>query len=388
MSATLLMTACLAVPPPPPPQETELDSLEAEANEPEVPAPPTVEAESPDPVAPAPVESDDTSAMSPGEPAEPPPPAEIIYDEHGDPVVPYGEAAREEDELPFAEHPELQEELPYAESPAPEENGADLDYAERPPRSTMSRAALERQASIDLDGGSPYGGASPQRFAIELKFGPYIPSVDDPIDSNGFGPYTAIFGEINDTGVAVGPPKQGIFSVISFEWQFANYGGPLSLGTQVGYFRDKADGILTESSDGSIRSRADQVTFNVVPLAVLLGYRFEMLADRWRVPFVPYARGGLAYGIWWSKDGSGEVSTNNAGVKGRGGSLGWQANLGMMLQLDFIDRGSAKALDQTTGINHTYVFGEYQLSRLDGFGSGKRMSVGDDTYMVGLAVEF
>jgi hypothetical protein len=120
---------------------------------------------------------------------------------------------------------------------------------------------------------------------------------------------------------------------------------------------------------------------------LLLGYRFELLADRFRVPLVPYARGGIGYGFWWEKKG-GRISTNDAGQKAHGGSFGWQVNLGLMLRLDFIERGAAYDLDRLTGINHTYLFGEWQFSHLDGFGSDKAMSVGDDTFTVGLAVAF
>jgi hypothetical protein len=343
MSSLLLSMALGLVPPPPPPEEAPLDSLEADANEPQIEVPPP-------PSEVAPTEGEATEAPLPEAPAAEPEAVElqptsdagrIHYDAYGDPIVPFGESSSTEGELAFADTPEKQEELPFAEDPVPAE-GAELEVADRPARSTMSRDALERQASVDLDRGVPGGGESPQRFAVEVKFGPYIPAVDDAVSGGGLGPYASVFGQTDDTGAAVDQPKAGLYSVISFEWQFINLAGPLSLGGQVGFFRDQAQALLaTPDDDGNLRSVADEVSFTVVPLAVLLGYRFELLADRYRVPLVPYARGGLAYGIWWSKDGSGSVSENSTGDKGRGGSLGWQANLGMMLRMDWIDRGSA-----------------------------------------------
>lgn len=387
MSAALMVVILGLSPPPPPSEDTVLDSLEDGEESQGTPRTPSADASpdtstDPSPEASSPPPERQTEPEVPG----PNPAGEIIYDAHGDPVVPFDDATQREADLPFAHEAVAQEELPYAdEAPKP---GADLPFADRPPRNIPSRAALERQSTVDLDGGAQAPTESPQRFAVEVKFGPYLPRVDEKIDPSSFGPYTAIFGEVGDFGIAVAEPKRGLYSAISFEWQFAKFGGPLSIGGQVGYFRDKADGLLAVPEDGNLRSQADQVTFTVIPVAVLLGYRFELAADRWKVPLIPYARGGLAYGFWWSRDGSGDVSTNSLGEKGRGGSLGWQANLGVMLQLDFIDRASARSLDRHTGINHTHVFGEYQLLRVDGFGSDERMSVGDDTYMLGLAVEF
>jgi len=123
-------------------------------------------------------------------------------------------------------------------------------------------------------------------------------------------------------------------------------------------------------------------------MALQLVYRFELLADRWNVPIVPYGKGGLAWALWWSKDGNGDLSRNSRDEKALGGVWGYQVNVGGMLQLDFLERGSSRSLDRTTGINHTYVFGEYQLSRIDNFGRKDSMSLGESTWFLGLAIEF
>ena len=214
--------------------------------------------------------------------------------------------------------------------------------------------------------------------------------MDDRYTGPGLGAYAEIFGETNERGVAIDEPRRRVMSKLGFEWQFVNLGGPLSLGTSVGFFRDSAQGLLADTTfdDPTVRSSADRVRFNVLPVTLLLGYRFELLADRFRVPLVPYAKGGLAYGFWWATDGNRDVAVDDNGVKGRGGSLGWQANLGLMLRLDFLERSAARALDSNTGINHTYLFGEWQLSRMDGFGDLlNKVQVGDDTWYLGIAIE-
>jgi hypothetical protein len=230
---------------------------------------------------------------------------------------------------------------------------------------------------------------SRQRFAVEVKLGPYIPDVDRNYSGPGRGPYATVFGKTGSDGNATGDPKAAVMGSVGFEWQFIYLAGPMGLGFQTSFVRDKADALLANPAPGeNVRSAADNTTFSVLPLALQLVYRFEYLADRFRVPLVPYAKAGLAYGFWWSKDGSGKIARNSKGDKGSGGTIGWQLNFGGMLRLDFIERATARSLDQQTGINHTYLFGEYQVSRIDGFGSKKSISIGDNTWFAGFAFEF
>jgi hypothetical protein len=286
------------------------------------------------------------------------------------------------------------EELEYAEeTPDP---GLEVTTQDRPARPAPSDEALARESNVPPPSrqrrfqrwtGAP--GESKQRFFFDLRFGPYVPAVDAKWSGDGLGPYATIYGQQDGNGIAVDDPKPGVFSGANFEWQFIYLGGPLSIGTSLGFFRDKAKALLADPPiDGNVRSEADETSFSVLPVSLMLGYRVEVLADRFKVPLVPFARVGLGYGFWWSKRGDGKLSTNDAGTKGRGGSLGWQVELGGMLRLDFIEYAAARELDRLTGINHTYLYGLYQFSRLDGFGSEKRMSVGADTWLVGLAIEF
>ena len=240
----------------------------------------------------------------------------------------------------------------------------------------------------------PY--ASPQRFAIEVKFGPYLPDIDRNYGGDGFGPYAQVYGETNDRGEATSKPKNGFYGAIAFEYQIVNLAGPLGIGFQWSLFRDKAKALLAKppaDETVSVRSDADSTRFAVMPLALQVVYRFEFLADRFRVPLVPYAKAGLNYSFWWSKNGSGDISTikdeNDKVIdKARGGAWGFQTNIGGMLRLDFLERGEARNLDRATGINHTYLFGEWQFSRVNNFGRKNSINLGDSTWLVGLAIEF
>jgi hypothetical protein len=256
-----------------------------------------------------------------------------------------------------------------------------------------SAAALERDSPLAQPDRTRRDRAgrpgSPQRFALEFKMGPFLPDVDRKHTGPGLGPYATIFGRTDSTGMAIDQPRAFPMPAIAFDWQFVYLAGPLGVGVQAGFFRDKANALVTEpTADGSLRSAADETTLAILPLALLLSYRLELLPDRLRVPLVPYAKAGLAYSLYWVKDGSGSIARNSRGEAGRGGVPGLQINAGAMLRLDFIEPSTAKKLDTSTGINHTYVFGEYQLSRVDSFGVGQSISLGDSTWFAGLAIEF
>lgn len=261
-----------------------------------------------------------------------------------------------------------------------------------PPQPPPSEEAAARDTEVGLaEEGEVYGGrkASRQRFALEFKMGPYLPAVDRRYEGAGFGPYATIFGRTDSLGNTNDRPKQGVMPVLGFEWQFLHAAGPLAIGTQVAFFRDTAKALLVEpDDDGNVRSAADDTAFGMVPLALLLSYRFEYMADKLRVPIVPYAKGGLAYAFWWTKDGNGNISRNSMGEKGSGGVAGWQVNAGAMIRLDFLEPNAAIRFDQLSGINHTYIFGEYQLSRIANFGAGNSIALGDGTWFAGLAIEF
>lgn len=380
IAAHLAATMCFAAPPPPPPTEPATEAPEG-ATEPATegeasPEGPAEEGEAPPPP--------ETPAEGVEGPAEPP------VDERYDPVLPYGESEDPAEGLQYAEETPPPADIQYAEESPPSD---DVGYDQSRQRPAPNDDALARESDEADDlGEREFRGRkeSPQRFAVEIKFGPYLPNVDKRAGS-GLGPYATVFGETDDMGVAIDQPKQGLYSVLGFEWQFVDLAGPLSIGTTVGFFRDTADAIITEpTADATtIRSSADSAAFSVIPVTLLLGYRFELMADRWRVPLVPYARGGVGYGFWIATKGArNDRTTNEAGEDSRGGTWGWQANLGLMLRLDFIERAAGLELDRAVGINHTYLFGEWQFSRLDGFGSDTSMVVGDDTYLLGLAVEF
>ncbi|MFC1642425.1 MXAN_2562 family outer membrane beta-barrel protein [Myxococcota bacterium] len=220
-----------------------------------------------------------------------------------------------------------------------------------------------------------YGGledrhrlGSRQDMALELRFGPYLPNVDGEAGLTGT-PYRTVFGDDNRYLLGFEVDYQAI--------RVAHLG---SLGAGIGWGYTYATGQAFHPDGG--RS-GDETGLSLMPFYLVAVFRADVLARETLVPVAFYAKAGLGYALWWSS--SGEETSREAGVAGRGSSLGYQGALGGMLHLNPFDRAAAVEMDNATGINSSYVFLEWYLSSLDGLGSG--MQVGTNTWMLGLTFE-
>jgi len=212
---------------------------------------------------------------------------------------------------------------------------------------------------------------SPQWFAVELKFGPYLPDIDSELGSGG-GPYRDIFGR-----------KLRLMSQLTFDVQFLKKHGTLGVGGTIGLFTAQGKALLETGESSS-----DKTSINVIPLILQLVYRWDYAAKHWNVPLVPYVRAGLVYSFYWITQGSGKLARFASGGKAHGGVWGYQVNIGLALMLDVLEPGSAKKLDSEMGVNHTYLFCEFVHSGVDDFG-GDRIRLGMKyTLLAGLAAEF
>ncbi|HKO50024.1 MAG TPA: MXAN_2562 family outer membrane beta-barrel protein [Polyangiaceae bacterium] len=215
-------------------------------------------------------------------------------------------------------------------------------------------------------------GESPQIGLFEARFGAYNPRVDSSVP-NGT-PYADSFG--NSTRYMLG--LEGDLQLVRIP-----HLGTLGPGLGWGYTRSSGYARLTSDKD----KLSDETTsLTIMPIYLVAVLRADVLAREFGVPLVPYAKLGMGSALWWSSDGG---ETAHAGdVKGTGISFGPQYALGGMFLLDVLDRQTARDADVSLGINNSYLFGEWYVSDLDAFGSTKRMNVGANTWVVGLAIEF
>jgi hypothetical protein len=247
---------------------------------------------------------------------------------------------------------------------------------------------------------------SSQWFAFELKFGPYTPHIDDAPGLRG-----KPFGELFNQQPNTGQPSYKLLTQFEFDFQFLHRSfGSLAIGHQIGFYRrtthafeypatvdgmpvKDANGNVINCVSGSCTRSGDETALNVFPIEIMLVYRFDLLALRYKIPFVPYLKLGLAYYIWWIEDGGGifhiaEYTDASGTHKAQGGTWGWVANPGLAFMLDVIDPTAARTIDAELGINHSYLFCELHYADITGFGDPSKLWLSDLTLNAGLAFEF
>jgi len=220
----------------------------------------------------------------------------------------------------------------------------------------------------------PYRSA--QHFALELRFSPYKPQIDEEPGLKGT-PYANTFGSSRRLMVAA-----------ELDWQTLRIPniGTLGPGVGVGYTSMSADALTTSG-----RPSGDTTSLAIYPFWAVAVLRGDALWRNFGFPLVPYAKAGLGYAVWSASNTGGTSEAKDstgALVSGKGGSWGTQLALGVSFALDAIDRGASRNMDNATGINGSYVFFEAYWLSLNGLGQSNALRVGSNTWAMGLAFEF
>ena len=245
---------------------------------------------------------------------------------------------------------------------------------------TLALLGLSRVASAQVQGVDEFGAygtkdrsraESPQNGAVEVRFGPYNPRVDNSVPGS---PYKDTFG--TSTRYLFG---------LEGDWQILRIPHLGSLGAGLGWGYTRSSGYARLTADPGTLSD-EQTTLSIMPMYLVGVLRADVLARDFGIPLVPYAKLGLGYALWWASDGG--VTASSGNVKGKGVSYGPQYALGGMFLLDFLDQQTARDADNSLGINNSYIFGEWFNSELDAFGSKSHMNVGANSWVLGLAIEF
>lgn len=281
---------------------------------------------------------------------------------------------------------------------------------------------------------------SPQHLMFEFKFGPYIPHLDssasvrdrpEPTDlSPGLPsptPFSDYFGDPADPKGAL--PSRKLIGEGEIDYQFFHRFGTLGIGLSAGYTQATASAFSASGSamsgasyckvrqqkDGSrffYRTSApekglkyddcisgDETKFNLVPIALMLVYRFDVLSKRFRIPLIPYAKVGLGYYIWWIGDSGsfssqlttqrtvdGKVETSSTAAAGA--SMGVVVRPGIAIDLSAIDWRASQVIDQEIGLNRVTAFIEFNGSFVNGFGAANKLDLSDMSFAAGLGFEF
>jgi hypothetical protein len=215
-------------------------------------------------------------------------------------------------------------------------------------------------------------GSSSQLFTFELRFGQYFPEIDDKPglgrDKAGNLPYNGVFG----------PNDQFYFGL---ELDYLPFRIPYvgAVGPGFGWGFTTTSAVAKLSGDLTTESGTD-TSFTIMPMHLSAVVRFDELMRRTGIPIVPYGKIGLGLGVWTG-------SPVPSGYNGAGATWGMHYAAGGMLALNFLDPRSAARLDETTGVNHAYIFGEFMRANLNGLGATPTMYLGSTSWVVGLAFD-
>ncbi|HET9594897.1 MAG TPA: MXAN_2562 family outer membrane beta-barrel protein [Anaeromyxobacteraceae bacterium] len=205
---------------------------------------------------------------------------------------------------------------------------------------------------------------SPRWGSFEISLGGWRPRID-----NEFGGLASPYRDTFGTSKALFFRADAAYTIY--------YGyGSLDIGGGLGYMEKYGKGFL---QDG--QRSGDTTGLQVVPIRAHLTYRFDWLADRYGIPLAPYARFSIDRYQWRVTNGAGNVSTTLPPtiLSGNGSTMGWSLSGGIALQLDFFDKQLSKDMDNSTGINHTYLFVDFTKSKVNDFGSATSWDLSDSS---------
>ncbi len=221
---------------------------------------------------------------------------------------------------------------------------------------------------------APAHADSPLDNSAEFRATRYLPAIDAPFAGKA-KPYADIFGNADwEIGGAADVRLWDRF-------------GSLSVGLGYGWFTKEGKGL--ERSTG--KASTDATTLKILPLSLDLTYRLDPLAHKAGIPFVPYAKIGAMYAIWWMLNGSGDYATyttaSGSKLEALGGTGGWHAAAGLRFLMDVLEPSAARSFDIEMGVNHSYLYVEYDRRVLNDFGSSKSIDLSDGVFSFGLAFD-
>lgn len=212
---------------------------------------------------------------------------------------------------------------------------------------------------------------TPTYGAFELKLGTYYPNIDSEFGDSG--PFSDIFGTKNLV--------MGEIEVDGWIWQGF---GKAGVAASFGFSRVK--GTARAANPDNQSEVSDTTSFGVMPFRVGAMYRFDWLALHTKIPLSFNLEGGFDFYRWRIADSNGNTAEFD-GESASGWKPGYHLGGGVQLLLDFLDTATAAAFDLNWGINNSYLFAEYLVTRVDGFGA-EGFDLSDNIWLFGLSFEF
>jgi hypothetical protein len=204
-------------------------------------------------------------------------------------------------------------------------------------------SVLPARGSAQAIGRAAEEGWSPEGFLLSFGVGAYRP---DPGDEDWDVRY---------------PDDNGPILLLEFDFYLYRipFIGPIGLGVAGGWSGYK----------GTLPPSTQTLKFNLFPLNLMAVLRIDALARETPVPFVFTGKVGFN-SVFFNEDAGSGKST------GRTHGFGWAAQFA--IELNFVNRRRANALDEDWGINSSFFFFE-----LAGSDANSRALFGDNLYFTG-----
>lgn len=221
------------------------------------------------------------------------------------------------------------------------------------------------------------------RWGLGFKVGPFEPKFSIARDY-----YDSYFGNRG---------KEPYFALEGRFFFFRNTVVQLVAHLQLGYWQTYGKSQLCTlngenvscSTAGATATRGSTPTsLNIIPGELGVEVRLNVLKDRCHVPLVPYIRGSVMYTMWWVYAGGLSKNPDEERGKGIGGVWGLSGNVGIALNLDWIDRAAAREAMRSIGLKDTYIFFEYSGKTNKNFKDTGAMDFSGHYWTLGLSVDF
>lgn len=222
---------------------------------------------------------------------------------------------------------------------------------------SMMLAALALAQSPTTFPSTETRSESPRNMLTEVRLGSYYPWVDRPLDCTpGSCPYQSILGGAM------------LLVELEVERELFQAFGTASLGASLGYAEKYGHASTTDGSTG------EATGLRILPMKAIASYRWDWLAHKHGIPLVPYLKFGFQVVHWWVMKGNQTESVGTAA--GAGWSYGLVGAGGLSFMLDPLDPRLARDFDTGMGVNHTYLFAEFNIAEVNNFGAKKLNSAG------------
>ena len=243
---------------------------------------------------------------------------------------------------------------------------------------------------VSLIGLAPQLGSASSLPAshVELKFGTYSPKISNNQAKADF------------FDLMYGADSEPLMTSFAAHWYPITQWGLLGGGFRIGMW--KADGAARVCSDGTAFTDCNSTTvfessegnsqtrLTIIPISIEGVYRADYLHRTYGIPFEAYLKAGLDYHLWWAttEGAVAERTIDGKTTRGEGGTPGYHASVGLMLNLDWLDPKTAARGRASSSMAGTYIFAEWTMVQGDGFKQGKRLDMSADQLYVGIAIDF